>query len=76
MTRRKFTDDEVLEMRQLYYVQGLSFFRIGKMYNMGTATIRKCIFGLEAYRDIKDNIPEEVREKRAEKERKVYGIKA
>ena len=74
MARTKYDEQTVLRMRELYYVDSLSFFKIGKMYNTNASTIRKAIFGMGGYRDIKDTIPKQVKEKRAEKERKMYGI--
>lgn len=65
----KIPEEDVLKIRELYYREGYSMNKLSKMFKPSMATIRKAIFGMEAYRDISDDITEEEKEERARQER-------
>ena len=66
VVRRAMPDERtVIKMRQEYFIEGKTYKEIAEWYGIGTTGVRNAILGNSwFYAQIKDNIPEEVKEAR------------
>ena len=68
----KLTNEDVVKIRELYYKEGYSYYKLAKMYNRTPGTIKAAVRGLGAYRDIPDTVTLEDKQRRAERGIKTY----
>lgn len=73
--KRSISDEQVLQIRNDYFIEGRSLVNLSKDYGYTVSLLRKAIHGLNGYKTIQDTIPQQKKENREEERAKAQTSK-